>query len=60
MSTVPQVGHFPFFPAAASGVRTCWRHTGQGNSMGMRAQGSGWTEMVAGQFTNNSLGNVQS
>ena len=35
ITTVPQPGHFPFFPAAASGVRTCWWQIGQGNSIGM-------------------------
>ena len=34
-TSVPQFGHFPFFPAAASGVRTCWWQIGQGNSIGM-------------------------
>lgn len=31
----PHCGHFPFLPAAASGVRTNWWHAGQENSMGM-------------------------
>jgi hypothetical protein len=35
ITTVPQLGHFPFLPAAASGVRTCWRQVGQGNSIGI-------------------------
>jgi hypothetical protein len=35
ITTVPQLGHLPFFPAAASGVRTSCRHVGQGNSMAM-------------------------
>ena len=32
---VPQCGHFPFLPAAASGVRTSWPHAVQENSIGM-------------------------
>lgn len=31
--TAWQLGHFPFLPAAASGVRTSWLHCGQGNSI---------------------------
>jgi hypothetical protein len=35
ITSVPQFGHFPFLPAAESGVRTCWRQVGQGNSIGI-------------------------
>ena len=33
--TAPQCGHFPFLPAAESGVRTSCRHSVQGNSIGI-------------------------
>jgi hypothetical protein len=32
-TTVPQLGHFPFLPAAEPGVRTGLPHVGQGNSI---------------------------
>jgi len=50
MTNVPQFGHFPFLPAAASGVRTCWRQVGQGNSMGMMGGVVGAQVGYAGQF----------
>lgn len=32
-TTSPQLGHFPFLPAAETGVRTGWLHLGHGNSI---------------------------
>jgi hypothetical protein len=37
-TTAPHSGHFPFLPAAASGVRTRFWQAGQGNSMGIRSE----------------------
>ena len=38
-TTAPQLGHFPFFPAAEAGVRTGQPHWAQGNSILSAAAG---------------------